>query len=115
MPGRRTEPATAPRPRPPARSCRHRPGPSASPGGWNARQAACWAAREERVTVVLGGVQAGAGGDEPLVLDRGCGPGSLAVRLLRRMPAARVVAIDTDPLLRALGRAAFCGRSGLRF
>ena len=49
------------------------------------------------------------------MLDLGCGPGSLAVRLLDRMPAARVVAIDTDPLLLALGRAAYGGRSGLRF
>jgi SAM-dependent methyltransferase len=31
------------------------------------------------------------------------------------MPAARVVAIDTDPLLLALGRAAYGDRPGLRF
>jgi SAM-dependent methyltransferase len=49
------------------------------------------------------------------VLDLGCGPGSLAVRLLGRMPAATVVAIDADPLLLALGRAAYGGRAGLRF
>ena len=48
-------------------------------------------------------------------LDLGCGPGSLSVRLLDRMPAARVVAIDTDPVLLALGRAAYGQRDGLRF
>jgi SAM-dependent methyltransferase len=39
------------------------------------------------------------------VLDLGCGPGSLATRLLHRLPAATVIAIDADPLLLALGRA----------
>ena len=49
------------------------------------------------------------GRDDPLVLDLGCGPGSLAVRLIERIPAATVVAIDTDPLLLALGEAAWDG------
>ena len=40
-------------------------------------------------------------------LDLGCGPGSLSVRLLRRFPSARVVAIDHDPLMLALGRAGY--------
>ena len=71
--------------------------------------------REERFTVLIDAVEAGAGRDDPFVLDLGCGPGSLAVRLLDRIPAARVVAIDTDPLLLALGRAAYGGRSGLQF
>jgi trans-aconitate methyltransferase len=35
------------------------------------------------------------------VLDLGCGPGSLAARLLERLPAASVVAIDSYPLLLA--------------
>ena len=41
------------------------------------------------------------------MLDLGCGPGSLAVRLLGQIPAATVVAIDADPLLLALGQAAW--------
>jgi SAM-dependent methyltransferase len=49
------------------------------------------------------------------VLDLGSGPGSLAVRLLDRIPAATVIAIDTDPLLLALGRAGYGDRAGLRF
>ena len=84
-------------------------------GRWDAQQEWFMPDREERFTVLIDAVEAGAGRDDPLVVDLGCGPGSLAVRLLHRMPAARVVAVDTDPLLLALGRTAFAGRSGLRF
>jgi len=42
-------------------------------------------------------VQECAGRPDPLVLDLGCGPGSLAVRLLGRIPAATVVGIDASP------------------
>ena len=82
---------------------------------WDAQQEWYMPDREDRFTVLIDAVEAGAGRDDPLVLDLGCGPGSLAVRLLDRMPAARVVAVDSDPLLLALGRAAYGGRSGLRF
>jgi SAM-dependent methyltransferase len=82
---------------------------------WDAQQEWYMPDREQRFTVLIDAVEAGAGRDDPLVLDLGCGPGSLAVRLLDRMPAARVVAIDTDPLLLALGRAAHGDRPGLRF
>ena len=56
-----------------------------------------------------------AGRPDPLVLDLGSGPGSLAVRLLRRMPAATVLAVDADPLLLALGSSAWRDLAGLRF
>jgi len=82
---------------------------------WDAQQEWYMPDREERFTVLIDAVEAGVGRDDPLVLDLGCGPGSLAVRLLDRMPAARVVAVDTDPLLLTLGRAVYDGRSGLRF
>jgi SAM-dependent methyltransferase len=82
---------------------------------WDAQQEWFMPDREERFTVLIDAVEAGSGRDDPLVLDLGCGPGSLAVRLLGRMPTARVVAIDTDPLLLALGRAAHGDRPGLRF
>src|SRR6516162_2260967 len=71
--------------------------------------------REERFTALIDAVQEEAGRPDPLVLDLGSGPGSLAIRLLDRMPAATVLAIDADPLLLALGRAAYSGRAGLRF
>jgi SAM-dependent methyltransferase len=82
---------------------------------WDAQQQWYMPDREERFTALLDAVEAGTGRDDPLVLDLGCGPGSLAVRLLERIPAARVVAIDSDPLLLTLGRAAYGGLPGLRF
>ena len=38
------------------------------------------------------------------ILDLGCGPGSLAFRAARAYPRARVVAVDFDPILLAIGR-----------
>ena len=38
------------------------------------------------------------------VLDIGCGTGSLSERVLARCPGARVVAMDHDPVLLAIGR-----------
>jgi SAM-dependent methyltransferase len=38
-------------------------------------------------------------------LDLGCGPGSLARRLLDRFPDARCLAVDLDPVLLAMGQA----------
>ena len=55
---------------------------------WDAHQEWFMPDREERFAVFIDAVEAGAGRDDPLVLDLGCGPGSLAVRLLDRMPAA---------------------------
>src|SRR5262249_43748649 len=53
-------------------------------------------------------------GAEPLVVDLGVGPGSLAIRLLDRLPGAHVVGIDADPLLLGLARSAHRNRHGLR-
>jgi len=41
-----------------------------------------------------------------VALDLACGPGSISERLLARFPEARVVALDLDPVLLALGRGA---------
>lgn len=82
---------------------------------WDLQQQDHLPDREERFTVLIDAVEAGAGRPDPLVLDLGCGPGSLSVRLLDRIPAASVLAIDADPLLLALGRAGYAGRAGLRF
>ena len=82
---------------------------------WDAQQRSCLPDREERFIALIDAVEESTGRLDPLVLDLGCGPGSLAARLLDRMPAARVVAIDTDPLLLALGRAAYGKREGLTF
>lgn len=82
---------------------------------WDRQQEGYLPDREERFTALIDAVEAGAGRPDPLVLDLGCGPGSLSARLLDRLPRATVVAIDTDPLLLALGREAHTGRAGLRF
>jgi SAM-dependent methyltransferase len=79
---------------------------------WDAQQQDFLPEREERFTALIDAVQDSAGRPDPLVLDLGCGPGSLAVRLLRQIPAATVVAIDADPLLLALGEAAWAGCNG---
>ena len=82
---------------------------------WDAQQTHYLPDREDRFTALIDAVEAGAGRPDPLVIDLGCGPGSLAVRLLDRMPDATVIAIDTDPVLLALGRVGYGGRGGLRF
>jgi len=79
---------------------------------WEIQQQGYLPDREDRFTALIDAVEEAAGRPDPLVLDLGCGPGSLSVRLLDRMPAARVVAIDTDPVLLALGRAAYGGATG---
>ena len=82
---------------------------------WDAQQEVYLPDREERFTALIDAVQECAGRPDPLVLDLGCGPGSLSVRLLGQIPAATVVAIDADPLLLELGRTAWAGLPSLRF
>ncbi len=82
---------------------------------WDAQQQGYMPDREERFTALIDAVEAAAERPDPLILDLGCGPGSLAVRLLDRIPQANVVAIDADPVLLALGQAAYGERAGLRF
>jgi SAM-dependent methyltransferase len=82
---------------------------------WDRQQQHYLPDREDRFTALIDAVEEQAGRPDPLVLDLGCGPGSLAVRLLDRIPAATVVAIDADPLLLTLGRAAYRARAGLKF
>ncbi|MET9378127.1 class I SAM-dependent methyltransferase [Streptomyces sp. NPDC002992] len=73
---------------------------------WERQQELYATAREERFHVVADVVAHGTRGmRRPLVADLGCGPGSLAARLADRLPHARVLAVDHDPLLLALGRA----------
>ncbi|HEY2508551.1 MAG TPA: class I SAM-dependent methyltransferase [Streptosporangiaceae bacterium] len=82
---------------------------------WDSQQQAYLPDREDRFTALIDAVEETAGRPDPLVLDLGSGPGSLSVRLLRRLPAARVVAVDADPMLLALGRSAWREVRGLRF
>jgi SAM-dependent methyltransferase len=82
---------------------------------WDRQQEVSLPDREDRFTALIDAVEEGTGRPDPLVLDIGCGPGSLAVRLLDRMPRAAVVGIDADPVALTLGQAAYAGRPGLRF
>jgi SAM-dependent methyltransferase len=77
-------------------------------------QEAYMADREERFTVIADVLATTLGRPDPLVVDLGAGPGSLSVRLLDRFPDATVVAVDADPTLLGLGRAAYGDRLGLR-
>jgi SAM-dependent methyltransferase len=82
---------------------------------WDRQQEVYMPDREDRFTALIDAVEANAGRPDPLVLDLGCGPGSLAVRLLARLPGATVVGVDADPVTLALGRAAHADLPGLRF
>ena len=63
---------------------------------WDRQQEVYMPDREDRFTALIDAVEAGTGRPDPLVLDLGCGPGSLAVRLLARLPEATIVAVDAD-------------------
>jgi SAM-dependent methyltransferase len=80
---------------------------------WDAQQQGYVPDREERFTVIADAVAESAG-PAPVVVDLGCGPGSLAVRLLDHLPRATVVGVDADPVLLALAQGAYGGWAGLR-
>ncbi|ELS51201.1 putative methyltransferase type 12 [Streptomyces viridochromogenes Tue57] len=72
---------------------------------WERQQQRYAVDREERFTVIADVVeQALAGRSRPSIVDLGCGPGSLAARLARRLPDADIVGVDMDPLLLELAR-----------
>lgn len=77
-------------------------------GRWDRQQERYIADREERFTVI-GDVVATVTADDPesLVVDLGCGPGSLSARLAERFDKATVVGVDQDPVLLALAEAAY--------
>jgi SAM-dependent methyltransferase len=82
---------------------------------WDRQQEESLPDREDRFTALIDAVEEGTGRPDPLVLDVGCGPGSLAVRLLARLPRATVIGIDADPVSITLARAAYPDVPGLRF
>jgi SAM-dependent methyltransferase len=82
---------------------------------WDRQQEEGLPDREDRFTALIDAVEEEAGRPDPLVLDIGCGPGSLAVRLLARLPRATVVGVDADPVSLTLGQAAYSDVPGLRF
>lgn len=74
---------------------------------WDAQQATYFVDREERFEVICDVVESVIGRPDPLVVDLGVGPGSLSQRLLHRLPHARVVGADMDPLLLGLAQQAY--------
>ena len=81
---------------------------------WDRQQEESLPDREDRFTALIDAVEEGTGRLDPLVLDIGCGPGSIGVRLLDRLPRATVIGIDADPVALTLGRAAYPDVPGLR-
>ena len=81
---------------------------------WDAQQQLHTPHREERFDAILSTLAAFTG-HSPRVLDLGCGPGSLSARVRRNAVHAEVVAIDADPVLLAIGRAALGDDARIRF
>lgn len=74
---------------------------------WDRQQTTYIPDREARFDVIIDVVEQVVERPDPLIVDLGVGPGSLAVRLLRRLPEAQVVGVDADPLLLGLAEAAY--------
>ncbi|MDN5745958.1 MAG: class I SAM-dependent methyltransferase [Nocardioidaceae bacterium] len=70
---------------------------------WDRQQEYYIPDREQRFAVLIDVVAEAVERPDPLVVDLGTGPGSLAHRLLEQIPQARVVGVDADPLLVRLG------------
>ncbi len=87
---------------PPRRS---RPNWNAWLAAWDRQQESFNPTRELRFSIMFDVLEARLGRTFT-ALDLGCGPGSLSVRLLRRFPRARVVAVDYDPVVRQIGQGA---------
>jgi SAM-dependent methyltransferase len=82
---------------------------------WDLQQEHGLPDREDRFDALIDAAEEGTGRKDPLIIDLGCGPGSLSVRLLDRLPEASIVAVDADPVMLALATAAHGDRPGLRF
>ena len=77
---------------------------------WDAQQEHYAHRRQERFTTVVDLVRrATADQRDPVVLDLGAGPGSLAARVAEVLPGSRVLAFECDPVLVAIGRS-WCGQ-----
>ena len=78
---------------------------------WDAQQERYLAAREERFRA-MGDVLESVLRPPRRVLDLGCGPGSLSLRLLDRFPGLSVTGVDHDPVLLKIGSTALGARGG---
>lgn len=80
-------------------------------GRWDRQQAGYMIDREGRFATMLNAV-AGLLPEEFVAVDLCCGPGSMSKRLLDRFPRARVVALDLDPVLLAMGQGVYGDGAG---
>ena len=69
--------------------------------------------RECRLRVLVDLVEV-MGGADPTVVDLGCGPGTVTRRLLDRLPGARSIAVDVDPVLLTIASATFADDDRVR-
>ncbi|WP_328608910.1 class I SAM-dependent methyltransferase [Amycolatopsis sp. NBC_00345] len=76
---------------------------------WDRQQEFYMPDREERFAVIGDVLAELVPRADPLIVDLGVGPGSLARRLLDRFPGAKVVGVDADPLLLGLAELAYGG------
>ncbi len=83
---------------------------------WDRQQERYIADREERF-LVIGDVveQVCESVEAPVVVDLGCGPGSLSTRLHARVPRAGIVGVDLDPFLLGLARATRPEQAGIDY
>lgn len=72
---------------------------------WDAQQTGYLPDREDRFEAMFTALEVLLPPDF-VALDLCCGPGSISQRLLTRFPQARVVAVDLDPVLLAMGQGA---------
>ncbi len=70
---------------------------------WDQQQQDSFPAREERFNTILEVLETRIP-RKFTVLDLGCGPGSLSLRVLRRFPNARSIGVDVDPVMLKLGQ-----------
>lgn len=74
---------------------------------WDHQQEFYIGAREARFDALLSVVEwhtQASGGGSPTVVDLCCGPAAIGQRLLRRLPGARYIGVDIDPVLLELAR-----------
>ena len=69
--------------------------------------------RERLISTLLDLVEAIAG-TAPTVVDLACGPGTITSRLLDRLPRARAIAVDADPVLLTIASATFANDDRVR-
>jgi trans-aconitate methyltransferase len=78
---------------------------------WDAQQESFNPERDRRFSAMLDAVGATTS-KRFTALDLGSGPGSLSLRLLRRFPGARVIAVDYDPVTLRIGEGALGNYGG---